>query len=148
MKLDEIIEFIRRVLGGWNKPAANQSQMPTPIPTPTASPTPTPYPEYIIPEVTYYLPTGNLTATGTEPRENWTLAVTRDLEKDFPMGTIVEFPNGQRYRIEDRTAPNLVGRFDVFSPTPQKWGKKSSVKVKKIGKDTSGLKYNYDSGLD
>jgi len=107
-------------------------------------PTSTPTPEQTFGRVTYYLPTGNLTATGTTPVPDYTAAISRELKEKIPMGSIIELPDGSKYRIEDFTASKIKNTLDLFRKEPKKGeGLKTNVPFKIVGRDTTGLKYNF-----
>ena len=129
----------------------------TPAPTvaPTTTPIPTPTPHTQFGRVTYYQKTGNLTSTGTVPKPNYTAAISRELKKVVPMGSIIELPDGTRFRIEDLTAEEIENKetgertpirdtLDLFRDQPGEGeGLQRNVPYKVVGRDTAGLKYNY-----
>ena len=47
-------------------------------------PIPTPTPKSLFKRVTYYLPTGNNTASGTKPKSGYTAAISPDLFNKIP----------------------------------------------------------------
>lgn len=118
-----------------------------PKPSPTSVPTPAPTPSLMAKRLTYYLPTGNLTATGTVPKNAYTLAVSPDMEKVASQGSVLQFPNGFTGRVEDRTNSRLRDTVDVFYDTPQQAtypsGMQRDVPFKILRYDPKGLKYNF-----
>jgi 3D (Asp-Asp-Asp) domain-containing protein len=97
--------------------------------------------------LTYYLPTGNPTSTGTTPRSGYTAAISRQLLGDIPMGTLIQLPNGQVVRVEDVTDDDILGTLDIFYNNPQEatypQGMERNVPFNIVGRDTEGLKYNF-----
>ena len=117
---------------------------PTATPTPTTTPIPTPTPHTQFGRVTYYKPTGGLTSTGTVPKPNYTAAISRELKNVIPMGSIVELPNGSRFRVEDLTNERIRDTLDLFREQPEEGeGLQTNFPYKIVGRDTAGLKYNY-----
>lgn len=72
-----------------------------------------------------HTPKTGLTASGTRPRHNWTVAVSRDLEKHFPMGSTLYIEGVGICRVEDRMHRRIKNRIDVYKRTPRlakQWG--------------------------
>ncbi len=114
----------------------------------TPTPTPTPTPQSSFGRLSYYLPTGNQTATGTNPVSGYTAAVSPNLAKQIPMGTLIRLPNGQVVRVEDLTAQTIKDTLDLFysnagAANYPEQGLMRNVPYETIGRDTSGLRYNY-----
>ena len=134
--------------GLWGQVLAilNQPKQPMYDPSPSR-PTPTPVPQSAVDRLTYYLPTGNLTSTGTTPKGGYTAAISPDLEKSIPFGSLIKLPNGQTVRVEDRTNKRLKSTLDIYYPNkevatyPQ--GMANKVPYQIVGRDVTGLKYNY-----
>lgn len=98
--------------------------------------------------LSYYLPTGGQTATGTTPISGKTAAISRELLSQIPMGTLIQLPNGQVVRIEDLTAPHIKNTLDLYYSNPNEalypeQGLMRNVPYQTVGRDTTGLKYNY-----
>ena len=130
----------KQVLALLNQP---KQQLIDPSPTrPVQSATAT-----TIDRLTYYLPTGKLTSTGTQPRGGYTAAISPDLEKSIPFGSLVKLPNGQTVRVEDRTNKRLKSTLDIYYPNKEvatyPLGMENNVPYQIVGRDISGLKYNY-----
>ena len=140
--------------GGLSDLFAKQP-LPTPVPTPSVTPVPLPTPPVspkIVPRslfkrVTYYLPTGSSTATGTTPKSGYTAAVSPDMLDRVPMGSLIKLPNGKIIRVEDKTNKRLKDTLDIFYNTKDEAvypkGMERDVAIEIIGRDTSGMKYNY-----
>lgn len=118
-----------------------------PTPTPTAAPTPTQTAKSVFDRVTYYLPTGNKTASGTVPKSGYTAAISPELFNKIPMGSLIKLPNGTTVRVEDKTNPRLKGTLDLFYDNKESAkypnGMERNVGYEVVGRDTSGLQYNY-----
>jgi 3D (Asp-Asp-Asp) domain-containing protein len=120
----------------------------TPTPTNEYSPTPTPTSQPQFGRVSYYLPTGGLTATGTTPVSGYSAAISRQLLGDIPMGSLIKLPNGNVVRVEDLTNEDIKDTLDLFYSTndeatfPEK-GLMRDVPYSVVGRDTTGMKYNY-----
>jgi len=139
---DRMREKFQRIISGGVTTEPIATTQPTATPTPTQRNT--------FGRVTYYLPTGNLTATGTVPTPNYTAAISRELKKLVPMGSIIELPDGKRFRIEDLTAEAdklgkpILNTLDLFREQPEPGeGLRTNVPYRIIGRDISGMKYNY-----
>jgi 3D (Asp-Asp-Asp) domain-containing protein len=115
--------------------------------TPTPTPTPKEEPKTYAERLTYYLPTGAKTATGTTPKNGYTLAVSPDMEKVASQGSVLRFDNGFEGRVEDRTNKRLKGTVDVYYDSKEQAtypkGMEKNVPFKILRYDPSGLKYNY-----
>jgi len=111
------------------------------------TPTPTPAPRLPFKRVTYYLPTGSPTATGTEPRSGYTAAISPDLLGSLKMGDIITLKNGIKVRVEDKTNKRLKNTLDIFYNDKQSAkypnGMDTDVDFDVTGHDTSDMKYNY-----
>jgi 3D (Asp-Asp-Asp) domain-containing protein len=59
--------------------------------------------------VTWYLPTGNATYSGTMPRLG-----TAACDWSIPMGTVVLFPDARVVRCEDRGILGSSGHVDIY----------------------------------
>jgi 3D (Asp-Asp-Asp) domain-containing protein len=100
-----------------------------------------------VPRMTYYLPTGNPTASGTTPQSGYTMAVSRELLKDIPMGTLIKLADGTIRRVEDVTDSDIKNTFDLFFSTQEEGmaatnGLSTDVPYETVGRDLSGLLYN------
>lgn len=135
---------------GRSSPGPMADYTPTPVPTPAVEQKitpPSPTPQLQFGRVSYYLPTGNQTATGTTPQSGYTAAISRQLLGDIPMGTLIQLPNGQVVRVEDVTAEDILNTLDIYYNSsdevqyPQ-GGLMRDVPYETIGRDLTGLLYN------
>ncbi len=142
------VQDLLQIPGGvWSRVLAIlNSQNKSPI-DPLISSSNDPMPQPTINRLTYYLPTGNLTATGTQPKGGYTAAISPDLEKSIPFGSLIKLPNGQTVRVEDRTSRALKSTLDIFYPNKDvatyPAGMETNVPYQIVGRDIGGLKYNF-----
>jgi 3D (Asp-Asp-Asp) domain-containing protein len=116
--------------------------------TPKPSPTPSPTPQPNFGRLSYYLPTGNQTATGTTPVSGYSAAISRELLPQIPMGTLIKLPNGRIVRVEDLTGQDIKNTLDLFYSSREQanypeQGLMQNVPYENVGRDISGLKYNF-----
>lgn len=87
----------------------------------------------------YYAKNGAKTADGTtvsNPGKQKVCAVSRDIERSFPMGRriMIEYPDGTRdtFRIADRTSKRLSNTVDILIPWNRRARTINNVKIRLI----------------
>lgn len=150
--LQAILEYAKKQILGMqlkNHPLISPLPDNPSQPSPTPSPMPTPMPQFG--RVSYYLPTGGQTATGTDPVSGYTAAVSRQMLPQVPMGSLIKLPNGKVVRVEDLTADDILSTLDLYYGSQEEYqnagypgkGLERNVPYQIVGRDTTGLKYNY-----